>query len=107
MRIGPDPFAGALARTQALQTRIAPANEENKPNTFGELLRIAMTGSSETHQALSAASRLETAKVLTGQEDNLIDNMVAGEKSSIQFELNLTIRSKMIDAYNEIMRTQV
>ena len=56
---------------------------------------------------LSEASRAETAKLLIGQQDDLPGMQVAGEKSSIMFELNLTVRAKVIDAYNEIMRTSV
>ena len=108
MRIGPDPFASALARTQTLQTKmITPVDEESKSNTFGEILRITFTGTSETSRELSAQSRLATAKILTGQEDDLPANMIAAEKSGIQFELNMAIRTKVIEAYTEIMRTQV
>jgi len=55
----------------------------------------------------SAASREETAKLVTGTLDDLPNFMIAGEKSSIMFELNLTVRSKVIDAYQEILKTQV
>ena len=108
MRIGPDPFIDVISRPQTLRTgfgKIPDDKENTKP--FDEVLRIVMTGSSEKQSELSAVSRGETAKLLIGEEDNLIDNMVAGEKSSIMFELNLNIRTKVLDAYNEIMRTQV
>jgi len=55
----------------------------------------------------SAASRAETAKLLIGEQDDLPGMQVTGEKSSITFELNLTVRNKVIDAYTEIMKTQV
>ena len=108
MRIGPDPFVNRLSGAH----NILPKENNQSGNSdgsgkFAEILRITMTGTSEASQELSAISRAETAKVLMGAEDNLIDNMVAGEKSSMQFELNLNIRTKILDAYNEIMRTQV
>jgi len=56
---------------------------------------------------LSSASRAETAKLIIGEQDDLSRMQVIGEKSSIMFEYNLTVRSKVIDAYNEIMRTSV
>ena len=55
----------------------------------------------------SATSRAETAKLLIGEQDDLPKMQVTGEKSSILFEYNLTVRSKVIDAYNEIMRTSI
>jgi len=55
----------------------------------------------------SAASKAETAKLVIGEQDDLAKMQVAGEKSSIMFELNLTVRNKVIDAYTEILKTQV
>ena len=55
----------------------------------------------------SAASRADTAKIMTGELDDLPGMMVTSEKSGILFEYNLTVRSKVIDAYNEILRTSV
>ena len=110
MRIGPDPFIDAISRARLIQSRfdnnIGNTDGENK-SAFEELLQITMTGTNDTGRDLSRISRGETAKLLIGEEDNLVDNMVASERSSIQFELNLAIRNKVLDAYNEIMRTQV
>ena len=55
----------------------------------------------------SAASRAERAKLLIGEQDDFAKMMVTSEKSSILFEYNLTVRAKVIDAYNEIMRTSI
>jgi len=55
----------------------------------------------------SAVSRAETAKLVIGEQDDLPGMLVTGEKSSILFELNLNVRAKVIDAYNEVMRTSV
>ena len=48
-----------------------------------------------------------TAQLLTGQLDDLSGFMVAGEKSGILRELNMNMRNKVLDAYNEVMRMQV
>jgi len=56
---------------------------------------------------LSAESRAETAKLIIGELDDLPGMQVKGEKSSIMFEYNLNVRAKVIDAYNEIMRTSI
>jgi flagellar hook-basal body complex protein FliE len=55
----------------------------------------------------SAPSRADTAKLIVGELDDLGAMKVTGEKSGILFEYNLNVRSKVLDAYNEIMRTQV
>ena len=110
MRIGPDPFTESVSRARLIQSRFdnnIETENSDKKSAFEELFQITMTGTNDKGKELSAQSRGETAKLMVGMEENLVDNMVAGEKSSIQFELNLTIRNKVLDAYNEIMRTQV
>ena len=56
---------------------------------------------------LSAESKEETAKLLIGEQDDLAAMQVKGEKSGIMFEYNLTVRNKVIDAYQEILKTSV
>ena len=70
---------------------------------FQNILDDLMKSSSE----LSEASRENTALLLTGQLEDLPAARIASEESSIMFELNLTVRSKVIEAYNEIMQTGV
>jgi len=53
------------------------------------------------------ASRADTAKLMMGELEDLPGMQVTGEKSTMIFEYNLTVRSKVIDAYNEILRTSV
>jgi len=55
----------------------------------------------------SAESRAMRAKILTGELDDFPAAMIASERSGILFELNLNMRNKVIDAYQEILRTQV
>ena len=108
MRIGPDPFIDAVARTQFLQPETDKNKSDNdKKGTFGEILQITMTGTSDAHKEASAASREATAAVLIGEVNDLPANMITGEKSGILFELNLNIRSKVLDAYSEVMKTQI
>jgi len=96
------------------EPRISPLSQVNSDNdtksndtAFKDLFSIALTASTEESREASAVSREMTAMLLTGQLDNLVDLQVAGEKSSILFDLNLTIRNKVLDAYNETMKFQV
>ena len=94
-------------------TRISPAFEpfeskkaEEKKGIAGGFEKIfddLWNATAET----SADSREEAAKLVTGTLDDLPKFAIAGEKSSIAFELNLTVRNKVIDAYSEILKTQV
>jgi len=78
-------------------------NDSDITGGFKNILDDLMEASVEA----SAASRAETAKLMTGTMEDFPEFMVTGEKSSVLFELNLTVRSKVIDAYTEVMRTQV
>jgi len=61
----------------------------------------------EASKEASHASKVEAAKLMTGTMEDFPEFMVTGEKSSILFEMNLTVRTKVIEAYTEILRTQV
>ena len=54
-----------------------------------------------------AENREMTAQLLMGTLEDLPAYMIAGEKSSILFELNVTARTKVLDAYKEVMGLQV
>ena len=81
------------------------ANSEKKgiAGGFEKIFDDLWKASSEA----SEASRAETAKLIINEQDDLPFMQVTGEKSSILFEYNLTVRSKVIDAYNDILKTQV
>jgi len=101
MRIDNSFFAASRLGTPLQSPAKSPESSNNKG--FKNILDDLMEASSEA----SAASRQETAKLLTGTLEDFPEYMVTGEKSSIMFELNLTVRNKVIDAYSEIMKTQV
>lgn len=42
-----------------------------------------------------------------GEVDNLHDVTIAAEKANVALQLTLTIRNKIVEAYQEIMRMQI
>jgi flagellar hook-basal body complex protein FliE len=52
------------------------------------------------------AGRLEEA-VANGQNANIHQAVIAGEKAGLSFKLLMQVRNKMVEAYQEIMRMQV
>jgi flagellar hook-basal body complex protein FliE len=81
----------------------AGGTEGIKGGGFGDLLRdklgsvVALQG-----QAESAAQA-----VATGRSDDLSGATIAVEKASIAIELVSAIRNKAIEAYQDVMRTQI
>ena len=110
MRIGSDPFLDVRPKLQpthsALEARLN--NEPDKDKSMsGDLFKIVFEASSKAFDEASAVSRANTAKLLTGQIEDLPSYIIEGEKPGILFELNLNVRNKLLDAYSEIMKTQV
>ena len=106
MRIDNSFFAASRLSTPIQAPSTLEDNNGNKKDITGgfkSILDDLMEATKET----SAASRAEATKLMTGTLDDFPEYMVTGEKSSITFELNLTVRNKVIDAYSEIMKTQV
>ena len=59
------------------------------------------------YEEANAVSKEYTAQLMTGTLDDLAAFQYAGEKANILFEYNLTLRNKAVEAFNEIMKTQV
>jgi len=70
---------------------------------FSDLLKNAV----ESVNAMQhEAGRLEDA-VANGENMNIHQAVIAGEKAGLSFQLLMQVRNKMIDAYQEVMRMQV
>ncbi len=88
----PEPFAGSTVK------RTSQADQG-----FSELLKNAVES---VNSLQHAAGRLEDA-VAKGEDVNIHQAVIAGEKAGLSFRLLMQVRSKMIDAYQEVMRMQV
>lgn len=72
-------------------------------DSFGQLLTDALTRLNSVQQQADDA----TTKLATGQPVELHDVMLAVHQASLAFDLTLQVRNKLLDAYQEIMRTSV
>lgn len=52
-------------------------------------------------------SNLATQQLVTGENRNLHEAMIAMEKASISFQFMSQVRNKALEAYQEVMRMQV
>lgn len=71
--------------------------------SFGETLKDAIQ---EVNQ-LQKTSDKKMQDLATGKTDNIPEVMIAAEKADIALKLMVQVRSKIIDAYHEIMKMQV
>lgn len=81
-------------------TNAAPTESSSM---FSDLLNQAITSVSSTE----STSAMENMSLLTGQNANLHNVVLAAEKAEIALQMTLQIRNKVLDAYNEMMRMQI
>ena len=70
---------------------------------FGDLLKQALQ---EVNQA-SAQADDEARNLMTGESADMHTAMLAVQKADLSFQMMMAVRSKLIDAYREVMRMQM
>lgn len=72
-------------------------------NEFGNMLKNTIKEVND----LQIESEDMKKKLAIGEVDNLHDVSIISEKANIALQVTMAIRSKMVEAYKEIMRIQV
>jgi flagellar hook-basal body complex protein FliE len=70
---------------------------------FGDILKQALQ---EVNQ-VSAQAEVEARNLMTGEGADMHSAMLAVQKADISFQMMMAVRSKLIDAYREVMRMQM
>jgi len=71
--------------------------------TFGEFLQDSLTKVNSLQQEANVAME----KLASGESQNLHETLLSVEKAEISFKMMNQIRSKVLDAYREIMKMQI
>ena len=90
------PAAPAMTEIAMLPT--AAAGE----GTFDQLVNSLAQIDAGMKSSADAATELAL-----GQSDNLHQVMIGAERTRLQFELVMSVRNRVLEAYQEIMRMQV
>ena len=90
------------AAAAGLSTQAAAA--EPAQASFSSVLKSALDGVAQS-QATSEA--MQKAFVMGDDKASLSDTMIAVQKASINFQTAVQVRSKVVQAYNDIMNMQV
>jgi flagellar hook-basal body complex protein FliE len=96
----PAPDASALA--SLAETLQLPQTSKVGEGLFDQL--VSSLG--EIDSGLDRSSRAATELAL-GQTDNLHQVMISAERTRLQFEIAMSMRNRVLEAYQEIMRMQV
>ena len=70
---------------------------------FGDLLKQALQ---EVNQ-VSAQAEGEARNLMMGESADMHTAMLAVQKADLSFQMMMAVRSKLIDAYREVMRMQM
>lgn len=84
------------------QSSLARTNAKEQWNAFSDTLKSAI----DEVDALDKNAQNLTQDAVLGRVENLHDVMIAAQKAKTAMNLTIEVRSKVIDAYKEIMRMQ-
>jgi flagellar hook-basal body complex protein FliE len=76
---------------------------ENGGSGFGEILKDAIS----TVNELQKQSDTEIQKLMAGESQDLHTTVIAMQKADLSFQMMMQVRNKIVQAYQEIMRTQI
>ncbi len=99
-----------VTKTMGLQPgSLNPAKTQNKESKDSDSANFVDSMKSFLKEAntlqMHAANQVES--LISGETTDVHDVMIAMEKASVSFEMVMEIRNRMLEAYQEIMRTQV
>ncbi|MBA3825017.1 MAG: flagellar hook-basal body complex protein FliE [Ktedonobacterales bacterium] len=89
----------ALAAAPSAPTQGPSATFQN----FSDLLGNAVEAITSSQSAADTAA----TQLVTGQSTDVHSVMIAMEKAKVTFDMAVQVRNKLLDGYNELMRTQV
>jgi flagellar hook-basal body complex protein FliE len=80
--------------------------DEAPPDVSGVAFDSMMQSLQSLNTHLQAGAEA-TSQLALGQADNLHQIMINGAQTRLEFELMLSVRNKVLEAYQELMRMQV
>jgi flagellar hook-basal body complex protein FliE len=92
-----------LSSVGSLTAFLPTAPNDNVKASFGSFLGQAVDNLSSLENHADAAS----AALASGQKVDIHNVVMANEEAGIAFQLAMTVRSKAVEAYQDIMRMQV
>lgn len=78
-------------------------NSSHGEKTFADTLKDAIQSVNTAQQEADYKAQ----QLATGKSTDIADVMLTAEKANIQFKLMTSVRNKIIEAYQEIMKMQV
>ncbi len=87
----------------SIKSQLTPKNEKSTGASFSSLLNNALN--TVNQDQVNADQSIKD--YASGRETNLHNTLISLEKADISFKLMMQVRGKLLDAYQQIMRTSV
>lgn len=94
---------GIATEFQSVLDSKSVTKKNDDGNSFAEMLK----GSVEKVNSMQNEADQAVQDLLVGKDQNIHQVMIAVEKANLSFNMMMQVRNKIINAYEEIMRTQV
>ena len=95
------PSLDALSKTG--QTQAAPGQGSPDGAQFSDILKQAM----QEVQTAQNTSDQEARNLISGNSTDMHTAILAVQKADVSFQMMMAVRSKLVDAYREVMRMQM
>lgn len=89
-------------RLEGTSTKPA-AGQEAAEGKFSDLLKDALSNVNDAQLEANEAVQ----QVLSGESKDIHSTMIALQKADVSLKLMLEVKNKIVEAYQEVMRTQV
>jgi flagellar hook-basal body complex protein FliE len=86
---------------------IPPAPVGATEKSTGEAFESVLTDAINRVEQFQLGAQQSTDRFLRGEEEELHQVVLAGERADVAFEMFLGVRNKVVSAYQEIMRMQL
>lgn len=97
--IRPNSIMNIAGQSQPVK-RLTPAEAQNS-------FKVALSEALHKVNDAQHASTLATEKLARGENIDLHQVMITGQKASISLQATIEVRNKIVEAYQEVMRMQV
>ena len=98
-----DPIIAPSGLSNDLLWRAESSQTKKPATTFGTILAQSIADV----QSTSAFAKESVDRLLSGENQELHEVALAGQKAELTFEMFLQSRNKIVQAYQEIMRMQI
>lgn len=71
--------------------------------SFSDILKNAISGVNDAQQAANTA----VEQALSGESTDVYDTMIALQKADTSLKMMLEVRNKLLEAYQEVIKTQM